>query len=303
MKPGIHRHITPTKYFAEPCPAPALTNSGMKFILTETMADFAFNHPALSEKSEEVAAASRAMRQGDVTHQLALGKGKGYSIGDFSDWRTKAAQEFKREAIADGFTPVTAVEFAACEAMADILRQRIQQELNDIADERKIERDGNISYETEVVFTWQEPTPYGPIWCRGMLDVWCEQLMVALDPKITKLMHARVRPQMEAMGWDRQGVFYERGLNAIFPKHAGRIRFADLMVNPKPPHVYRAMGISKAWQAAITPDIDRCIKQFSHCLYANVWPGYPKGIEILEPTSWKLKAAMEAELADEMDEE
>lgn len=299
-KPGLHPGITPATYFAECCPAPALTNSGMGALLNETPADFAYNHPALNP-DPEVRKATLAMRQGDVTHQLALGKGRGYAIFDGLSFAHKGGKEFKEQAEQDGLTPIAVPKFAECEKMADVLRARIRAELDAIAVARGIAP--AQPYQTEVVFAWQEITAHGPIWCRGMLDVWCPSLMVALDPKITKLLHNRIRPQMEAQGWDRQGVWYERGLNAIFPQHAGRIRFADLMVSPKPPHVFRAVGISRAWRAAIEPDIDHCINTFARCLYANDWPGYPSGIEELEPTPWKLKAAMEAELAAEMEED
>lgn len=299
MIPGLYADITPLQYFAECCPAPALTNSGIGHLLDETPADFAYNHPRLNP-DPQIIQANAAMRLGDVVHQLALDKGRGYAVGDYPDWRTNAARQFRDDAIANGATPITAPEYARCAAMAAIIKARITAELADIAAVRGVAiPEGGVPYQTEVVICWQEETELGPIWCRGMIDVWCEILLVGFDLKVTKGLHKRVRSFMENGGWDRQVVWYERGLNAIFPAYAGRIRFADLMVHPKPPHTYRAVAIDKAWRSAIEPDIQRAIRLFSGCLAANVWPSYPRGIETLEPTPRKLRDAVEALTADD----
>ncbi len=288
----ILRDITPEQYFAECCPAPALTNSGMDALLNKTPADFAHAHPALNA-DPEVRKASLAMRLGDVTHQLALGKGKGYAIIDHPDFKSKAAKEARDAAIADKLTPITAPKFAEAEKMADILRARIRAEIDAYA--VKCGQEPGLPYETELVFTWQEQGPHGPIWCRGMLDVWCEPLMLALDPKITpRLYGENVKYHMENMGWDRQGAWYQRGLETIFPEEAGRVRFADLMVNPEPPYVFRAVEIGEAWRTSIQPDIDFAVNLFGKCLHENHWPGYEPGIETFEPTPRKVRRAMEA---------
>lgn len=299
--PGLHPQITPTEYFAEPCPAPALTNSIITKLIHETPADAAYHHVALNPDRKDPDD-SAAKRLGDVTHQLALGKGKGYVIGDFHDFRTKAAQQWRDDVMALGKTPVLAVKFADAERMADILCLRIEAELDAIAKERGVS--SPLGYETEVVFAWQEETAHGPIWCRGMLDLWCPSLGVALDLKVTdRLIERRIRPHMENMGWDQQAVWYERGLSRIAPDMAGRITFGDLMVRPKPPHSYRLVGMTEAWRSAIEPTLDQAVEMWGRCLALNDWPGYPHGLERLEPTSWRLRTAMEAELAAEMEDE
>src|SRR4051794_9237407 len=72
-KPGFYPAIAPEQYFAEPCPEPALSNSGISILLNETPEEFAYAHPAIGQPPEETLA-TIAKRRGDVLHQLVLGK-------------------------------------------------------------------------------------------------------------------------------------------------------------------------------------------------------------------------------------
>ena len=303
--PGMHPHITPTQYFGEPCPSPALTNTFIKLAVHDTMADVAHCHPAIGQPVEEKLAVI-AKRLGDVTHQIALGKGKGYRISDHERWdrRNKDVDAFLTGCERDGITPIKRKDYEAATEMSGVLREAIQSTLNSIAKARGVPvPEGGIPYETEVPFAWTETVDGVTVWCRGMLDVWCPLLMVALDPKITaRTRDGIVNAHIENMGWATQGAFYLRGLEAIHPTHAGRIIFADVLVRPKAPHLVRKVKISEAWRTIADVDIRTALERFAEAQSTGQWPGFSDDIETLDAPSWAAKRALERELAEEMED-
>ncbi len=93
-KPGFYPEITPDEYFAEPCPAPALTNSGIGTLLRYCPAKFAYQHPAIGQPAEE-RADTAARYMGSLVHRLALDKGDDYVISPFVEYRTKEAKAWR----------------------------------------------------------------------------------------------------------------------------------------------------------------------------------------------------------------
>ncbi len=286
-KPGVYPEITARQYFAEPCPQPALTASGIKTLLGRTPAEFAYAHPAITPDSEE-AASTAAKRFGDVGHQLALGKGRVYAIGDFKDWRTKDAQTFKADAEASGLTAITIGKFEEAETCANIMIERIKTTLGQISGYAPPHGE-HQPYQTETVIAWQEDTPSGPVWCRAMLDVWAATLGIILDPKFSERLSDGVfENHATNMGWDLQSAWYMRGLENLFPESAGRLRFINLLVSPKPPHVSRAREADEATRYSCQLEIERALVLFGKCLKADDWPGYPNMVEPWTAKSWTM---------------
>ncbi len=122
---------------------------------------------------------------------------------------------------------------------------------------------------------YQEQTAHGPIWVRGMMDVWCEERMIVLDPKVTsRLYDGEVERHALAMAWDRQAALYERALGQIFPDMAGRIEFSDLMINPDPPNVARLWAPEKAWVASSVRQCLIAFERFGECMFRKEWPAF-----------------------------
>lgn len=288
-EPGIYPGLTSREYFAEPCIEPALTNSGIKTLLGKTPADFAYNHPGINPDAPE-AASTAAKRMGDVCHQLALGKGRGYSVGTFKTWQSNDAKAFKADAENQGKTPVLTHKFDEAKVMSAIMVEKIVETLSEIGEEQGlVEPDGGWPYETEVIFAWIEDTPAGPVWCRLMADVWCEELWTVLDPKFTPMLYeADLSRQVHNMGWAQQATFYRRGVERLVPDAAGRVTFANLMVSPDAPHVSRAVMIEEAWRHRCEVEIQAAVNLFGDCCYRNEWPGFPAGIETLNAPPWLL---------------
>jgi hypothetical protein len=156
-------------------------------------------------------------------------------------------------------------------------------------------------YETEVVFIWQEQTSRGPIWCRGMADVWCEEISVVLDPKFSPVLSdGAFESHAVKMGWDLQDVWYRRGIETIRPDLAGRVRFINTIVSPKPPHISRAREADEATTSSLAPLIEDQIEHFAACLRENFWPGYPGGIEPWTARNYTMAERMATAIDEEL---
>lgn len=120
---------------------------------------------------------------------------------------------------------------------------------------------------------------------------------MVIDPKITQRVH-RPDGQIAAFGWDIQAAWYQRGLAAINPEWAGRVRFANLLIHPQPPHRHRMVQISEAWREIAEGDCLRALATFRRCMADNYWPGYADSIEMLEPPPWAVRQAMDREIME-----
>src|SRR5262245_27966982 len=109
-EPGFHPQITCDQYFAEPCPVPALTNSGIRTLLNSCPAKFAHEHPAIGQPVDAFES-TIAQRLGSLVPRLALDKGDDYAISPFDEYRSKEARAWRDETEAAGLIPVKQADF------------------------------------------------------------------------------------------------------------------------------------------------------------------------------------------------
>lgn len=278
-KPGLYPELAAKDYFTGQVEGvTCLTNSAIKVLINETPAD-------LHGREDE---GSYAKRMGDVTHQLALDKGRGYALSPYDRWASDDAKAWKAAAEADGLTPIKKADLDDALKMATLIKARIAEAL------------GGAPYSTEVPFYWVEETVHGKVWCSGMLDVWCASLAIAIDPKITKIIHGdKARAHISNMGWHTQNAWYRRGLGKILPELAGRIRFKNLLISPDKPHTSRLVEISEGWRTGAELDCERALAVYARCVATNEWPGYPAEGEILDEPSWQMNARLQREIEAE----
>jgi hypothetical protein len=276
--PGFYPNLSPADYFAEPCPAPALTNSGIGILLGQSPAHFAAAHPAIGQPAEK-RISTAAQYRGSLVHRLALDKGADWQVIDAPDYRTKAAQEAKAAAEGAGLIPVLACKIKEAEAMASVIRQRIADAVQ------------GQPYQTEVVIAWQERG----LWCRAMLDVWCPALSMAWDVKTAQDISDLAMGRAFARGYARQDAWYRRGLDAV-TRDPGRNRFGFLFVEGDAPHLSRTASIDEAYRDGSDNECERALSIFGRCMAANSWPG--PGHYTATPPSWRVREWMDAEIEE-----
>lgn len=269
MQPGIYASMTAEEYFDDPCPLPSLTQSLIPLLLKRSPYHFAHAHPRLNPYGGEGAMPEKTMFLGAAVHRLALGRGKDISTIRYPDYTSGSARDARDLAIANGRIPVLERELVKARDMAEIVKQQIVEALD------------GAPYVTEVVIAWQEQTIHGPIWCRGMIDVWSEEKRMALDPKALRISATAgaFGKTSSDSGYDLQAVFYPRGLAKVFPQYKGEIRFANLVVENYPPHGSQMFEPDQATRQIAENQIAQAMELFALCLHTRSWPGYPKGIQ------------------------
>jgi hypothetical protein len=278
-KPGLYFDVPCDDYFADPCPEPSLSNSGIGILLNQSPLHFAAQHPRLNG-GVDACKATAAMHRGSVVHRLALGAGKDYVIIDADSYRTKETKAQREEAEANGLVPILAEKFEEAEAQAKVVRQHLDDVLL------------GETFLPEVVLVWQIETPHGLIWCRGMIDAWCPTLLTAVDLKsTTDASPTAATRRMVNGGYDTQDAWYSRGLGHVTGE-AGRIRFVTLFGENDPPFASHAVTINEAWRTSAWDLCEEASEIFARCKKAGQWPGYPRTPQLLSPPDWLISQRM-----------
>lgn len=266
---GLYADMTAEEYFADPCAQPSLNQSSIPDLLDRSPMHFAYGHPRLNPYGGPGADTTKAQWLGSAVHRIALGRGRELSIIRYPDYISKSARDARDLAIANNRIPVLEHEHVKACDMAEILRRQIDEEL------------GGAEYLTEVVLIWEEHTVHGPIWCRAMLDVFCYERAIIMDPKALRIpATAKAFGRTAAdSGYDGQAVFYRRGVSQVFPELAGDLKFVNLVVESSPPHGAQAFELDEDSRTTAETRVAQGMERFAYCLHNRQWPGYPKGIQ------------------------
>ena len=274
LKPGFYPEMDSDEYFADPCPAPSLTQSLIPTLVRRSPYHAAYNHPRLNPYGA-APGGERAQYLGSAVHRLALGRGREISEIRYPDFAHSSAREARDLAVANGRIPILSKELVKARDMAEILKRKIAEAL------------GGAPYETEVVIAWIEKTEAGFVWCRGMLDVWCPALGIALDPKALRIAataEAFGKTAAES-GYDIQAAFYSRGLLALCPK-LKKVTFANLVVENYPPYGAQSFAPDASAKVIASSQVDVALELFGRCLYSRSWPSYPSGVQSYSTPGW-----------------
>lgn len=293
---GFFPEMPVEDYFADPIIEGSLSNSGIKILLGETPLEFAWQHPRLNPDAQpSIVADTVAGRRGDIVHQLALGKGRGYAVGDFKTWQSGDAKAFRDNAIEQGLTPIKRADFEEAEVMAEVVREKI-----------KIALDG-ADYFTEVPIIWKEPIGGSGqfIYLRGMLDVWCPERLIILDPKITDRISNgppgkfALQNHLVEMGYDRQAALYMRGIEQLIPAAENRVKFENLLVRPKEPFVSRRIVYDRTFLRTAIFECREAFRIFADCQKRGEWNGYSEDAETVAMPPWIENRRLARELAED----
>lgn len=242
-------------------PKDELSSTGAKAILD---APARFKHEVLEGNREQ----KDAFDLGSIVHAKVLGVGWGVEVLDFKDWRTKAAQEARAVARSEGLIPVLAHEMAKPEAMAEAV-------LSDPDARPLFEAEG----ESEV--SAFATCPSTGVRLRARADrVVKGGALVDLKTTAGSAKADAFAMTVFKFGYDLQDAHYED----VFHLACGwEGQFKFVVVETRAPHLvgvhmlrsdYFDMGRSKAMKA-------RSI--YAECMAADVWPGYKRGVHVLEP--------------------
>lgn len=262
-------------YHADPCPEPSLSASIAVKLVEETPLHARHAHPRLNP-AYEAEDGNVAAGKGSIAHELILGQGGGFVVLDFDDWRTKAAKEARDEAVAAGKTPILWKAFAEAETVARAVIRAVG-EIEECADF------GDPVAQSELVMIWQDE---GGIWCRAMIDRLTPRGMIYDVKTSGRGLDDRTLQNRFADGFATQPGLYLRGLEALWPEMAGRLRWTWIFAEQTAPFAVR---VDEADAFALKEGAERAelaVRMWARCMATDRWPGYPRRVGRLGPTEW-----------------
>lgn len=287
--PGLYR-MAARVYHADPAPEPSLSASISKLIVAKSMAHARFDHPRLNAAwSPRVA--DRKMEIGSVSHELLLGRGGGFRVIDAKDYKTKAAQEAKAQAIADGLVPILPADLEAATGIAFTVAATLAHS-----------EDGPFFTEgaSEIVAIWQEENG---VWCRAMMDkLWLtefEAIIFDLKTTSTGATPETAGRLMADMSYEIPRAFYERGIAKLIPDLAGRIRFKFVIAETEEPFECFIAELDGTGVEIGRRKVAYAMHRWGEAMENDRWPGYPKHTTRAEYPPYKAAAWMARELNDE----
>lgn len=288
-KPGIYEGFDIEAYFADPCPRPSLSQSIAKIILEKSPAHAMYAHPRLNKavKDDEEEKYSGKQAIGSAAHKLILGRGKEIVVCSFDDWRKKAAQEARDEALAKGLVPILERQMEQVEGLASIFRATMQA------------HDGlhwnAADLRSEIVIAWKE----SKFWFRSMIDAMTSDLLMIADLKTTatSVPPSEAGKKMAEDGWDIQAAMIDRGLAVLDPGNIGRRKYRFISIEQTPPF---GIVVNELREGVLTlgrKKLDRAADLWKRCLADKKWPCYPTVINYPEHPPYHVKEWEEREFA------
>ena len=265
-------------YHADPCEMPSLTQSIAHTLVSKSPAHAWLEHPRLGGKARKP---TKTMDAGTLVHKLILGVGCDVEIIEHDSYRTKAAQELRDLARAEGKLPMLAHEYAEIDAAVAGIRARMEHK-------------GIVfSGESEVTIIWQEEARDGTtVQCRGRMDHVLLDAGHIYDLKTSRSAHPdKCASAIYEYGYDIQAAAYMRALGQARPMLEGRIKFTDLFVETDEPYpvspirhagTMRELG-ERRWRKAVN--------LWAKCLNENWWPDYTETPVYVDARPWHLDEA------------
>jgi len=267
IEPGIFYDMTADEYFADPCPAPSFTQSLAKLVLEQSTLHAMHQHPKLApnrEDDDEEEKYTRAKAIGNAVHTTLIGRGKKLAIGEFDNFKKKAAKEFRDDAYAAGMEPILRKHMTEAENVVTAVRVQVQ---------RAGWANAFCLGKGEAVACWQE----NGLWFRTMIDWITPDMRECYDAKTTEASFAPhiIGRKMVADGWDVQAAMHERALDAIDPNGAGRRKFRYVAIENYPPYAMVPVEMTETWLTMGRKKLAVAIDQWRAAMATGKFAGYP----------------------------
>lgn len=279
--PGIYDDIPHEDYHADPVPGGSLSSTWARWMTDDEMCPakvrWQIDHPAAREVTED-------MEIGQAYHTKVFGQGPEIVAVEADDWRTRAAQEIRKAARAEGKTPLLARTLAEVDEMVSVLRA--DPHAAAIFSEGKAEQS----------FFWQDRHD---IWCRGRVD-WLPtpregRRLIVPDLKSAKCAAPKVfGSAVMDRGYAQQADWYLRGLRALGIADESSI-FVAIVQEKDPPYIVQPIQFTEDDMAVGRILNDRALDLYAECKASGKWPRYADGFALASMPSWYILPILESE--------
>lgn len=245
----------------------------------------------------------KRLDNGSIDHALILGIGKRIDpipeglLGKNGAINTKDAKAFVAASRAAARIPAKEKDLEVRQQVATAVRARLAA-AGHVLDGR-----------SELAVEWWEPTPHGPVQCRGMLDhvvMWGHGAApggmepsleppgaVIYDLKMVGDAHPdRCMRTAEGLGYAIQAAAYTRALGALYPRLGGRIHFQFLFCeNSRPYAIWDPQRLSGAFRELGERRWLRAVREWAALLDSGKSQSYREmGHDEITAPMWTLKA-------------
>lgn len=254
LPPGVYDQLPAEDYHRDP----ALSASGMKLLLDPGCpAQYRWerDHPQEQKNIFDI---------GNALHRRVLGAGAKLRVLDFDNYKTKKAQDAKKDAYTEGFTPVLPDEMERVRAMETAVRA------HPLA--------GHMfrSGRPEVSLFFKDPT--SGVSLRSRLD-WLDvdrpgrAVMTDLKTIGTGVDLDSIERAIYDWGYHVSSVQYKEAAMAL--ELAGEDAVSTLVfVCKEPPHLVRVVQVPHLALKVGRAKRRRAIEVFKECTESGRWPGY-----------------------------
>lgn len=218
---------------------------------------------------------NRTLSFGQAAHRVVLGEGADLVVVEADNYRTKAAQEAKKEAHAAGLTPLLTAEHDVVEAMAAAIRA------HPIAS--KLLAPGSGVAEQTLV--WRD----GQVWRRALVD-WLRhprqgQRLIIPDYKTTTRADSEsVQKTIATYGYHVQGAWYADGARAL--GLAEEVVFLLVMQEKDPPYLVNVVEPDPVAMRIGHRLCQNAVALYAACTETGRWPGYSDDVELVPLPAW-----------------
>lgn len=255
--------LTADEYFADPCQTPSLSASIARKLVGESPRHAYAAHPRLGGKAQKV---TKAMNAGSIMHSLLLDGGKGIVECHYDNFKTKAAQNDRDQAIAEGKTPITSIDLAEARKVAAILKGKLAAS--------QMVFDG----EHEIVALWTETADDGTIVpCRAMMDHWSFARAMIDDLKTSESADpGKIARSIADKGYDIQAAAYNSAATKIHPELIGRVQVSFGFCELEDPYATTVIERGRAGSFYELGEMRwrRAINTWAWCTTNARWPEY-----------------------------
>ncbi len=301
LEPGsFYPDIPEDVYHSDPCIRPALSASIAKIFgqkKSSSAAHVYLRHPSLGGTAKP---SSKAQGFGTAAHSLFLGGPEIVVFTDiyektgevYSDYKTKAAKEFRDSAQAEGKIPMLEKEWEGMERMHSAVSKQF--------DALGITLEGD----KEITGVWEEPNFYSekpgalPVLHRCRMDNISEDRCLIDELKTIESSDPdTIKKQIHNFGYNTAGAAYIEAVETILPELAGRVKFRMIFIESSPPYIVTPVMLTGENLLVGRARWALARQRWHECLESDNWPGYTTETLFIEPPTWALEELMKEEEA------
>lgn len=273
--PGVYE-LPACVYHRDPVRGGSLSSTGARKLLPPSCPAL-FRHWA--DMGQEP---NRVFDFGHAAHAEVLGVGQPVRVVDADSWRTKKAQDERREAYADGAVPLLACEWKTVQEMAAALRA------HPVA---SVLFDPDTGAGEQSLFWVDEDSG---VWCRAMLD-WMPhpvqgQRLIIGDYKTSQSAEPNsIAKTVAAYGYDQQAAWYLNGVTALGLHGDIEPAFVFIFQEKTAPYLVTiAQPDAEAlmWGERLNR---KAIDIYRTCIETGRWPGYADDVISVGLPTWTVR--------------